>query len=261
MPRIELIDVPLFGPNDPYHFEFDNLPLKNLLRRQNLINLALDNLISQTADAIGTQGTMANRLNQSVNPDGSLKVAAIDETLHSIEAHTDTDDYVRMQKSESDKLALIADGATDVVIEVQLDDAGDDVVTFDSGALRLVPTSTVTFSVTAPNKLKINLGFPVEAAHRHYYDQAPVHAELANPDYINYKVNSIATPYVEDSLRVFINGVRLSSSDSIYVPGALVNDPWTLLRFTPDPENGTFALSAAISEEDIIRVDYDTTFA
>lgn len=261
MPRIELLDVPLFGPNDPYHYEFDNLPLKNLMRRQNLINLALDNVIRQNTDAIGTQGSFANRLNQSLNADGSLKTAAVDEALHSIEEHEDTDDYVRMQKSESDKLALIADEATNFSVEIQLDDAGDDVVTFDSGSLRLVPTSTVNFSIQTPNKLKINLGFPIEAAHLHYYDQVPVHADIVTPDFINYKINSSSTPFMDGSLRVIVNGMRLSTNNQIYVPGALVNDPWTLLSYTADPDNGTFALSTAISEEDVIWIDYDTTFA
>ena len=76
MPRIELISVPLHNPNDPYHFEFDNLPLKALKTRQELINGSLDNLISQMRDAIGTQNTVANRLNQSINPNGSLRSEA-----------------------------------------------------------------------------------------------------------------------------------------------------------------------------------------
>lgn len=260
MPRIELLEVPLFSPNDPYHFEFDNLPLKNLIRRQNLINLALDDLIRQTTDAVGTQGTFSNRLNQSLNPDGSLKTAAVDEAEHSIESHTDGDTYVRMLRSESQKLALIAESATDFYVEVQLDDDGLEVVPFNDGALRLVPSSTVTFTVESPNKLKFHFGFPVEAAHRHYYDQTPVSADGTDPDFVNYLVNSEATPFVDGSLRVYVNGMRLSASDKIYVPGALVNDPWTHLKFTPNPTEGTFALSSALSEEDVIRIDYDISF-
>lgn len=260
MPRIELITVPLYNPTDPYHFEFDNIPLKNILRRQNLINLSLDNVIEQIRDAIGTQGSMANRLNQSINADGSLKTDAIDEALHSVEEHEDTVDYVRMLRSESDKLALMADEATNTSLEIQLDENGDDVVTLDNGPARLVPSNTVSWSIESPNKISANLAFPAEAAHRHYYDQEPVPVDLTEPDYINYKVNSAATPFVDGTLRVYINGVRLSASTSIYVPGALVNDPWTLMTYTTDFENGTFALSTAISEEDVVRIDYDISY-
>lgn len=260
MPRIELITVPLYNPTDPYHYEFDNIPLKNILRRQNLINLSLDNVIEQIRDAIGTQGSMSNRLNQSINADGSLKTSAIDEALHSIEEHEDTDDYVRMLRAESDKLALIADEATNTSLEIQLDDTGDDVVLFDNGPVRLVPSTTITMSVEAPNKVSFNLAFPVEAAHLHYYDQEPVPDNLTEPDYINYKVNSAATPFVGGTLRVYINGVRLSSTTSIYVPGALVNDPWTLMSFSENSDAGNFSLSTAVSEEDVVRIDYDISY-
>ena len=257
MPRIELIDVPLFGPDDPYHFHFDNLPLKNLIRRQNLINLSLDNVIGQTRDAIGTQGTIANRLNQSINPDGSLKVDAVDEVLHSIEAHTDTEDFVRMTKSESDKLALISDEATDVSLEVQTDTEGDEITSFDSGIVRFIPSSSITWEIDSPNKVKAHLAFPLESAHVHYYDQTPVPTEVETV----FAVNNLELPvYTEGSLRVYVNGVRLSSSSSVYAPGALVTDPWTLLTYTTDAENGLFTLSAAPSEDDVIRIDYDNSY-
>lgn len=276
MPRIELIEVPLFNPNDPYHWRFDNLPLQNLMRRQNLINLALDDIIAQTRDAIGTQGSLANRLNQSIDEDGSLKQAAIDDALHHVGDHTDdewedVDDYnawvatrvapfVRMEKAESDKLANIASGATDFWMKIQTDSEGDEIAEFQSGVLQLLPSSSVTWEIIAPNKIKANLGFPVASAHRHYYDQKPVHYNTTNPDYKKYKVNSVATPYVEGSLRVYVNGVRLTSSDSVYVPGSLVDDPWTLLTVTPSYDTGTFTISVALSEEDVLRIDYDIQY-
>lgn len=260
MPRIELIETPLYGPLDPYHYFYDNLPLNNLVRRQNLINMALDNLIQQTTDAIGTQGTFANRLNQSINPDGSLKTTAIDEALHSIEEHEDTNDYVRMARAESDKLALIADSATNFGIEIQTDDAGDEITAFDSDRLRFVPSSTVTFEIVASNQVTAHLSFPVASAHRHYYDQTPVDANELDPDYKNYKINSISSAYVPGSLRIFINSMRLSSSAEIYIAGALITDPWTKLTYTESPTAGTFVLSAAISAEDVIRIDYDISY-
>jgi len=276
MPRIELINVPLYNPNDPYHWQFDNLPLQNLMRRQNLINLALDDLITQTRDAIGTQGSFANRLNQSIAPDGSLKKTAVNDTMHDMGDHTDDEwgdseaydlwvasrnaPFVRMEKADSDKLANIASGATNFSLQVQRDEDGEDVVSFTSGYLKFLPSSSVTWEIEAPNKLKAHLGFPVASAHRHFYDQIPVDYNSSSPDLKKFKVNSTSTVYVEGSLRVFVNGMRLSASEAIYVPGELVNDPWSLLTYTPNHEEGTFLLSASLSEEDVIRIDYDIQY-
>lgn len=258
MPRIELIDPVYFAPNDPYHWEIDNVPLKNIIQRQNLINLALDNALGQMRDAIGTQGSVANRLNQSLNADGSLKTVAIDDALHSIEEHEDTDDFVRMTKPQSDKLNLIANEATNLEFHVSSD--GSAFLTFEEGILKLMPSDTVTPRIDAPNELRFDLAFPASAAHRHFYGQTPVHVAPLDPDYMNYKVTSVSTPYVDESLRIYINGVRIFEDDDIYVPGNLVDDPWTLISFTSDATNGTFALSVAISDEDIIKVDFDISF-
>lgn len=220
--------------------------------------MALDDVIQEMTDAIGTQGSLANRLNQSINPDGTIKTTAIDTALHSIEEHQDSEDYVRMSKSQSDKLDLIASEATDLTLLVNSD--GSNMIPLDSGTVQLEPSSTVTPHIDAPNILRFNLAFPVSAAHRHFYGVTPVHVDLIDPDYINYKVNSVATPFIEDSLRITINGIRIFTDNEVYVPGALITDPWTLLSFTPDYENGTFALSAAITEDDVIRVDFDISF-
>jgi len=227
------------------------------MTRQELINLALDDVIEEMRDAIGTQGSVANRLNQSISADGSLKSTAIDDAAHSIEQHTDSDDYVRMTKAESDKLALIADEASDITL--QIDNTEDDPVNLTSGEVVFQSTSSVDVELESPNIVKFNLGFDTAAAHRHYYGLEPVHSDLVEPDYINYKVNSTSTAFVSGSLRVYVNGIRIFSDVSIYVPGPLVDDPWSLLKFTPTPASGTFALSAAISEDDVIRIDFDTS--
>jgi hypothetical protein len=256
MPRIELIPEVLYGPLDPIHWEIDNLPLKAILRRQNLINLALDNVIEQMRDAIGTQGSLANRLNQSINADGSLKTEAIDEAQHSIEEHTDSDLYVRMTREESEKLATISDEATDIRFQIYTDETS--FVEFDEGILNIQPSTTITPSFESPNIVKFNMAFPTEAAHQHFYNLVPVAENLITPDYMNYLVTSIATPFIEDSLRVYVNGVRIYSDVEVYVPGAMVDDAWTLLSFTPDHINGSFELSSALSSEDVIRIDFDT---
>jgi hypothetical protein len=196
---------------------------------------------------------MANRLNQSIDEDGGLKTTAIDEALHDIEAHTDSATYVRMTAAQSAKLDLIADEATSLFLQV---DNGTE-YEFTSGAVRFIPSSTVTFSIVEPNEIKFDMAFPVEAAHQHFYNATPVSANLVTPDYINYKVNAPATPYVEDSLRVYVNGVRLNPDQGVYAPGALITDDWTLLSYTADYENGTFAFSDAVAEADILSIDYD----
>ena len=258
MPRIELIPEVYYQPNDPIHWEYDNLPLKNIITRQNLINLSLDDVLEQMRDAIGTQGSVANRLNQSINSDGSLKATAIDDALHSIEEHADGTTYVRMTRAQSDKLDLVTDEATDVVVQVNSD--GSAMITFDTGSVIFDVSDSVTPSVTAPNRVKFNLAFPAAAAHQHYYGLTPVHANLVTPDYTNYKVNSGASAFVEGSLRIFVNGIRIFETDEVYVPGSLVDDPWTLLSFTPNYANGTFALSSAITTDDIIRIDFDISY-
>lgn len=255
MPRIELIPEVLYGPLDPIHWEIDNLPLKAILRRQNLINLAVDNILEQMRDAIGTQGSLANRLNQSIDPDGGLKASAVDESMHSIEEHADTDLYVRMTRDESDKLATVASDATNIKFEIYTDEIT--FIEFNDGILKIKPSTTVTPSFEAPDIIKLNMSFPAEAAHQHYYNVVPVDANLVTPNYMNYLVTSTATPFIENSLRVYVNGMRIFSDMQVYVPGSMVDDAWTLLSFTPDHLNGSFELSSALSSEDILRIDFD----
>jgi hypothetical protein len=257
MPRIELIPEVFYNPQDPIHWEIDNLPLKAIIRRQNLINLALDNVIEQMRDAIGTQGSLSNRLNQSLKPDGGLKTDAVDGAMHSIESHTDSDMYVRMTREESEKLAHVAEEATNTSFEIYTDETT--FVEFSQGVLRIKPSTTVTPSFESPDVLKLNLSFPTSAAHEHYYGLVPIDANQVSPDFKNYKVTATdpVTSFVNGSLRVYVNGVRIFEDAEVYVPGPLVDDAWTLLSFTSNHSDGTFELSSALSPEDMIRIDFD----
>ena len=76
MPDLSSIPVPQYAPNQPYHWEYDNLPLKALADRDEVINGEVDNQTKILVDAAGTQGTLANRLNQSIDEDGNLKRTA-----------------------------------------------------------------------------------------------------------------------------------------------------------------------------------------
>lgn len=259
MPRIELIPEVLYQPGDPYHWEYDNLPLKNIIRREHLINVALDNVIAQMRDAIGTQGSMANRLNQSMDQDGSLKTDAVDDTLHSIEAHEDTELYVRMTRDQSDKLDIIAEEANSFWITVDTDSSsGPTQIVFDTGNLEIAASTSITPRIEAPNVLKFDLAFPPAAAHGHSYGVVPVPEDPGLPDYINYNIG--AESFIEDSLRIYINGVRIFADAEVYVPEHLVDDLWVLMSFAADCTTGTFQLSRAISADDDIRVDFDTTY-
>lgn len=273
MPDLNKLPVPKYDASYPYHADYDNIPLEVLKVRDEIMNGELDTHGKILREANGNQGTLSNRLNQSIEEDGSLKSEAVDACLHNIAEHTngsrtvdedelayytDTLDYaavtnpvsfVRMLEAERDKLALIADEATNLSIQVE---TPSNIVLFDEGVVHLAPSEGIKWEITAPNVVKAVLGISVEFAHRHFYDLEPV-----TEDYINFTVTSVSTPFVEDSLRVYVNGVRLSSETAIYAPGNLVSDDWSLLIFTPDHEDGSFSLNTAITSEDVIRIDFD----
>lgn len=247
MPTIP--DIPAYNPLDPYHHVYDNRPIDAIRVALELLNDAVENNRQILVEAIGTQGTLSNRLSQSLEEDGSLKTDAVDETLHSIEEHDDTDDYVRMTTAERDKLALVDDEATNLSLTFTLGDDTD--VSFTNGEIIFEDTNSVEWTIVAPNKVRANLGFPVAAAHRHYYDVTPTTA-----DNVNY---TVPTAFVEGSLRVYINGTRLSQYDDVYVPSASTDNQF-LITYTPDDVAGTFELSAAIEDDDVIKIDYDISF-
>lgn len=274
MAELEKFPVPLYNPLHPYHWEYDNLPLKALMDRDEAINGQLEYVAAIIRDSNGTQGTLSNRLDQSLEADGSLKDEAIDDADHNIADHQDGSrtldsveitelenlgyeltnpvPFVRMLEAERDKLARIAPEATNMTIGVE--ETISNAVLFTQGPVTFTSSPTITFEAVEENKIKANMAFPVEAAHRHYYDLEPV-----TEDFKNYQVTSVSTPYMEGTLRVTINGIRISSSADIYVPGNLVTDTWTLNSFTPDDSAGTFELATAVTEDDIVRIDFDVS--
>lgn len=256
MPQIDLVPVPLYQALQPYHVDYDNLPLKALISRMQLINSAVDINADILRNSVGTQGTLDNRLNQSLGADGSLKKQAIDDANHSIGAHEDGlfggIDYVRMLLAERQKLSLIADSATNIVMEFQ---TPSNITTFGDGPVEFIPSTGITWSTSPPNKVQANLTFPVNAAHKHYYNIVPQYDGL--PDFKHYKTGY--PNFIAGSLRVAINGVRIFDDDEVYVPGALVSSPWTLNKFSGDESTGQFVLDAAITAQDVIRVDFDVS--
>ena len=257
MPDLDLIPVPLYNALQPYHVDFDNLPLQALITRIGVVNDAVDGVSTDIQNSVGSQPTLWQRLAQSLNNDGTLKASAIDNALHNIGYHTDgigpdSISYVRMQDAERDKLELIADEATNMTIDVQ---TISNVVMFNQGPIILEPSWAVEWVVTPPNKISAQLTFPTAAIHQHYYDIPPVTTDQQN------FTTGLLIPYTVGSLRVFINGVRLSSSGQVYVPSFNISAPWTLNEFTPTPDSLGFVLQNAITINDIIRIDFDISLA
>lgn len=256
MPQIDLFPIPLYQALQPYHVDYDNLPLKALMTRMQLINSAVDINANILRSSVGTQGTLDNRLNQSIAADGSLKTAAVDDTLHNIGAHTDGSylsvQYVRMLLDERQKLDLIADSATNLTLEF---DTPSQITTFGDGIVEFISSTGITWGTVAPNKVQANLTFPISAAHKHYYNVVAQYD--GPPDFQHYKTGYPV--YILDSLRVTINGVQIFEDDEVYVPGPLVSSPWTLNKFTGDNTTGQFVLDTALTIQDVIRVDFDVS--
>ena len=294
MPQIELVPVRLFQPTDPYNHQVDNVPLQALIDRILLVNsqVDIDSVVLQ--DAQGTAGTLSNRLRQSLNDDGSIKTSAIDAAQHNIAEHMDGSvvvngvpiSYVRMLQDERAKLAGIASGANKLDFHVYLNTAapsslppsqisviGVSEVEYLEGEVRLKPSDSVYWEVDITGALSAHTTFPSTVRHIHYYDLVPVPQNLLSPDYKNYAVTSTNTPYKEGSLRVYINGIRLTKASNItpgkaprgnYVPTGFSGDPtWLTYTYSEDTAtggivtSGNFSLSSAITASDVITVDFD----
>lgn len=268
MPNIESIPEVYYQPLQPYQVEFDNLPLSNILFRQMIINNSLDLNNQRTTEAAGSAGSVGNRLDQSLTDSGALKVSAVDDVNHNIAYHEDgflmisgePVNFVRMLEDERDKLALIASEATSLALRFDTIGPSETPVTFDEGILPFADSATITWRLDSGD-IKADTAFPTSAVHQHVYDIDPVAATPLSPDYVNYKTTSLSTAYTDGSLRVTINGARLTESDAIYVPGATPSDDYTLITYTTDASAGTFALSTAITIDDVIRIDFDIALA
>jgi hypothetical protein len=278
MPDISLIPEVKYEPLQPYHWIYDNKPIENLLLSLDSVNAAVEWNTQAITQALGSAGTLAARLNQSLEENGNLKATAIDTALHNIAAHADgsvsmtpseislvdPDDtyslptivpFVRMLDAERAKLMLISPGATALKMEFY-SDAISSTLLFEDETIEFIDSDTIIWSIESANKIKASMAFPASAAHEHYYDEIPVPA-VVPPNYQDYKVNSIATPFVEDSLRIYINGVRLTEGTSVYVPDYSTTPTYTLVTYSSDYASGTFSLDVALTSSDVIRIDYD----
>lgn len=261
MPQINLIPEVLYEPDSPYHYHYDNIPLRNILARISLVNIQTD----QNAEAIrgtsGTTGSLKNRLDFSLEDDGSLKKSSVDASMHSIANHedglgSDGIEYVRMTLNERASLLSLVESGPRLTIQV------DDEPTLSSGNVEFRSSSTIAFSLEAPNVVRAHNNLPPDVAHRHSYGLTPAHQSPGSEDWQNFLTTSLSTPYIEGSLRVYINGVRLNSEN--YVPifdGSSTPSSWMLFSVSDeDPENGSFQLNAPMPyPHNNIRIDFDTS--
>ncbi len=266
MPNLD--PVRQYQPLDPYHHVIDNGPIidleENISRVNNVVELHNNILTS----AIGTQGTLANRLSESINDDGSLKTDAIDNTNHSIAAHVDGGGFVRMTDSERAKLYNITASATDLKIEI---DCPSTTVLYDNGTVVFKGSDSINWRV-GDEGVYADVNFPLTARHRHFYDVKPTPVNTMSPDYQTYYTTSVATPYAANSLKVYVNGIRISHEDNDVSPPADVKFPrhgvattWVSLNYTEDVDNitsgvvttGLFTLSNPILSTDRITIDFD----
>ncbi len=249
MPRIGLITPVYHAGLDPYHVDYDNLPLRNIVERQNLINSSLDNVEEIIQLAKGTQGDIANRLAQSIDEDGNLISTAIDEAAHNISQHTEDEGFVIMTVEERAKLEEISSDATALKVRVGEVEFDDDTVIFTN-------SETISWEIEAPNIIKANFAFPAEAAHKHHYNQVPF-----TTDYTNYET---PVEFIEDSLRVYVNGIRIpnSANGSVYVYNANLgpSGAWLSTNFNANVGNDGFALNRQLNSSDIVLVDFDRSF-
>jgi hypothetical protein len=263
MPNLDLITVPSYLPQTPYHHIADQAPIDALITRIDLLNDQVDIDAQTLRESIGTQGTLSNRLAQSLNDDGSIKSVAIDNALHLISEHLDGGGYVRMTLDERAKLSMIADNATNFGNTF---DTISGILSFSSGRLNFGASDTITWRYQ-DGKMYADNDFPSYVRHTHSYNVNPVPTNLITPDYINYKTTSISTPYRTGSLRVYLNGIRLSENVDVDVPIWNGTDyvP-TTYSYTEGTDvsgvvtSGLFALSSAISADITIFVDFDILY-
>lgn len=249
-------NVPLYEPDQPYYYTFDNTPIEALIQRDDIINAQVDANTALLNSAGGAVGTLPARLNQSMDSLGALLPLAINTAEHNIGYHTDgqgpdTIEYVRMKLSERDKLTTVSEYATNFGIKVQLPSV---IVPFTEDFVTFEPSTTVTWSVENGQIVKANV-VAQPTGHTHYVNITPVDAS-PTPDYINYETG-ITSPFITGSLCVYINGVRIfDGGRNVKVPGTDPLTTWTSNGFTVNPDLMSFYLNTAITASDVIVIDF-----
>jgi len=264
MPNINNIPVPSYEAYQPYHWVYDNLPIAALIKRQDVLNDAVDFNTNILEGAIGSRVDLSARLDQSLTENGDLKTSAVDFSLHNIGYHQDGIydgvEYVRMQLAERQKLAQITDGANYFAIQINVPAISNGVF-FGDGILELNDSDSLKWRFSEPNNLTADLKYPLESAHLHYYAVTPKPANIQS-DYRHY-TTGIDKPIMNDTLRVYINGVQIFPDFIVHVPPADPNSKadWQKNKFFLNEDLISFRLLNSISPYDIIKIDFDVSLA
>lgn len=279
----EINGVPLYQPNDPYHHDFDNKPIKSLVERDNIIIGALNALRNIVIASGGNLGDLATRLNQSIDPNGNLKPSSVDEANHNIANHidgrrqisqqeidyfnslgysvNDNPKFVRILEEERAKLALVSEEANKLNISITPDGSPKHLI--DNGEVNFQSSDTIGVSVDNNNVVKFNSKFPVSVAHQHYYQVEPF-----TTNRIDYSINGISS-FKQGSLRVYVNGCRIEqcSSDcedknfsyypSFTLSGNSVVVQWNKIYYEERHDSADFSFSSSVDTNDRVLVDYD----
>lgn len=293
MPDLDKLPVPQYAAEQPYHFNYDNLPLKTLAERDILINNAVDNVEQILADAAGSMPTVADRLDVTLNQDGTISTAAFDAAMHNVAKHHDAYNstvagagtvtvstgpgselaayqalgyasltnpvsFVRMLDAERNKLTSIDSGATNLTIEFP--DATAAIFGYSNPTLTISDSPTVAWAWDG-SSISAGVVGSFTNPHRHYYNLVPFNPSNDNQTYFT---NNVSTAFMTGSLRVYVNGVRIPEYDAMnviyaYVPTFTAGSPssWTQNYFTPDPMSGSFDLYTPITGNDVILIDFD----
>ena len=196
----------------------------------------------------------------SLNGDGTLKAAAVDACEHSIAHHSDGEkdgvEYVRMTADERSKLSLVGSGANLLTLQVNSRPALTD------GNVELRDSSTIIFDLQAPNVVRAHLNIPSGQSPVHHYGIVPSHVNPGSADWKNFKTSSLGTAYVEGSLRIYINGMRVFSGVRVPVFPSSGSTPtqWKLFSVSSESaSDGTFELNDSIPDPETnkIVIDFD----
>lgn len=265
MPDISKITEVLYDGNQPYHVHYDNLPLKNILTRIDLVNAQVNINTDILRGSSGSVGSLNNRLSVSIEENGKLKSESVDESLHNIGAHSDGSydgvDYVRMTQEERDKLSFIESNSNNLRMEIE-DPISNfpsvDHVTFENGTIKLKSSDTISFQFLPPNILKAHSIYSPETAHIHNYQIVPAHVS----EYLNYKTTIVNTPYKEGTLRVYVNGFRVGNGPDQMSKVLVGEDPSVLVNWadlyvsSESPSTGEFSFNYSV-EGSVVLIDFD----
>lgn len=164
MADLSRIPIRYFEQTDPYGYVVDNRPLQDLARRIDLVNQEVTGISSQLQTAGGTQG-LVERLNRSLNPDGTLKGSSVPP--HNLDIHPDAGGYVKMTAEERSKLQGIAPSATSFGIKVNQNPV------LQSGCAHLLDSQTIKLVQTG-SQIRLYSLVPSGYYHRHYGPSEPL---------------------------------------------------------------------------------------